>query len=94
MMKADVLNELESLDVCTGYKYEGKKTTVSELSFHPVVETKYHTLKGWQSNVRNIKNYADLPPTLQEYIEYIEEYCQTKISLISLGPERDETVIR
>ena len=94
MMKADVLSGVSDLQVCTHYEQNGDKTVhfpagVSEFEAVPI----YETLAGWgQTDGR--ADWAALPSTLQDYVTYIEAGTELPITMVSLGPDRNETVMR
>jgi len=92
MTKADVLNEFETIEVCTAYEVGGGET--EELPFdHAKEELKTITkkVKGWQSD---LSASAPLPQELEDYIDYIEAETECEISIVSLGPDRTQTLIR
>jgi len=93
MMKADVLSGLDEIQLCTHYSYKGKIVDyvpfqVDEQSVQPV----YQTLKGWKKDLRGITSFRTLPKALKEYINFIEKHTNVKITCISVGPERNETI--
>ena len=95
MMKADVLNKFESIQVCTHYEIDGQKYDripydLCQVKVNPV----YKELKGWNCELKGISQFDDLPKELKEYIRFIEEECGVKIDLVSVGPDRDQTFIR
>jgi adenylosuccinate synthase len=92
--KLDVLSHLEKIKVCVGYEINGKKlksfpTDVSRLN---QVKPIYETLSGWNSEISNIANYDDLPQNAKEYLEFISKESGFEISIISVGPERNQTI--
>jgi len=96
LTKLDVLDELEFIKVCIGYKIDNKK--YDYLPFDEVlqrnIEPVYETLEGWRMSTYGIKNWENLPKKAQEYIIFVETLIQKKISIISTGPERTETIDR
>ena len=87
MMKADVLSHLQTLQVCTSYQENGK---FSDIPFEWTgIKPHYQELKGWNQPI-DIQN---IPMELKEYILYIENYLQLKISLVSVGPDREQNVV-
>lgn len=91
----DVLGYLEEIPVCTGYKINGKVTTdfptTSQLEkAKPVIEV----LPGWNSDIRGIKNYEDLPENCRKYVEFVEKHLGFPITMISNGPGRDDIIYR
>ena len=95
IMKSDVLSSIEKLLVCTSYTIDGE-----EINFFPYdIDSKdvipnYIEFKGWDKDITNIKNEDDLPRELIEYIDYIESFVQVPIKLISVGPDRKQTIYR
>ena len=94
MTKADVLSGFEKIKVCTSYKINGKE--VSEIPFEndAVIEPLYTELQGWDENISDIKKFEKLPSELKQYIKFIEKFCGVPITLISVGPDREETIFR
>jgi adenylosuccinate synthase len=85
----DVLGYLKELKVCTGYEIDGKVTT--DFPVTPLLHKAkpvYETLPGWNCDIRDIKNYEDLPKECKDYIDFIEKQIETPITMVSNGPER------
>jgi adenylosuccinate synthase len=93
--KLDVLGGLESLNICTGYAYNGKALRDFPVSLKVLAQCKpvYETLPGWQEDISKIRNFDDLPENVNNYLERIEELTQTPITIISVGPAREETIV-
>lgn len=95
MMKSDVLNEFDTIRVCVGYKLNGH-----EIDYFPYeaddhnIEPIYKEFKGWKSDVSKCTAYEALPKELKDYIAYIEEYTGVRIDIVSVGPNRTETIVR
>ncbi len=95
MMKADVLSGFPEIKVAVAYKIEGKETeTVPFDSDRTRVEVVYKTFKGWEESLDTVRAYEELPETLKEYIRFLEQETGVPIRLISVGPNRDETILR
>ncbi|MFN3387079.1 MAG: adenylosuccinate synthase [Candidatus Thermochlorobacter sp.] len=94
LTKLDVLDTFEEIKVCTAYKLGSKILKDFPTDHHTLskVEPQYETLKGWQCSNRHAKTFSDLHPNTRVYIEFIEDALQTKITFISVGPRREETV--
>ncbi len=95
MTKADVLNDFETIEACTEYEINGKRSSqipydICQADIKPV----YHKLCGWKADLRNYTNYDDLPETFLGYLQFVEEYLSTEISMISTGPEREKLVFK
>lgn len=91
----DALGYLATIPVCVGYEIDGIitrdfPTTCKLENAKPVFET----LPGWQSDIRGIRNYKELPIECREYIEFIEQEIGYPISMISNGPARDDIIYR
>jgi adenylosuccinate synthase len=95
MMKADVLNDFETLQVCTHYKVNGEisKTFPYDIN-HQEIEPIYQEFKGWKSNIQEQSDYENLPTEFKSYVEFIEEYCSVPVKIISTGPNRLQTIVR
>ncbi|HRU38534.1 MAG TPA: adenylosuccinate synthetase, partial [Candidatus Goldiibacteriota bacterium] len=92
LTKIDVLSIFDSIKVCTHYTRAGKKTDrfvadAKELSKCVPV---YKTLKGWNTDLTKARKYKDLPKEAKAYINFIKEYTGVKVSIVSVGPEREQ----
>ncbi len=96
LTKMDVLNDFDELQICTGYVLNGKrlKTFPADCAVLERVELEYETLKGWNTSLAGIRNFADLPQAAQTYIQRIEELSGARVSYVSTSPDRDDTIIR
>jgi len=93
MMKADVLSDFDTIKVCTNYKQDGK--IIDYIPFEDKnLEPVYKEFKGWKTDICNAKTYNELPAEFKAYIEYIEKETGVKISIVSVGPDRDKTIVR
>jgi adenylosuccinate synthase len=94
MTKLDVLNDFDTIKVCVGYRAEGKifHQVPSNLEKLKHSEPVYEELEGWKTEIKGARNFRDLPPNARRYIRRIEALIHTRISMISVGGERDETV--
>lgn len=95
LTKLDVLETLDEICICTGYKYKGEtlKSFPTTLSILDGIEPVYETMPGWNSSITEIRNYDELPDACKNYIERIKELIDTPISIISVGPGRDQNII-
>jgi len=96
MMKMDVLDELPAIKICTAYKYKGKVYKEFPLDSEVLRNARpvYEELPGWQSKICAVRNYSKLPGNCRRYIERLEDILRCKIGFISVGSQRDETIIR
>lgn len=96
LTKLDVLDTFEELKVCIGYSINGKKlkSFPADLSDKTELELEYVTLKGWNSSLSGINTYETLPTEVKEYIKFIEDFTEAKVSIISTSPDRNDTILR
>lgn len=94
LTKADVLSGFEKIKICTAYKVNGK--IVEELPFgnETVIEPVYTEISGWRQDISGIRDYNQIPAELKHFISLIENYCNVPVSLVSVGPDRKETIFR
>lgn len=95
MMKADVLSGFETLKVCTAYQYRGEPIAHMPYNIEPEnLSPIYREFKGWQADLTGMSAYESLPIELTQYIEFIENEIQVPIKIVSVGPDRKQTIIR
>ena len=93
MMKGDVLDEFETIKVCTAYKKVDE--VVTEMPYDTEgYEAVYEELPGWQTPLTEIREEKDFPPAFSDYIAYLEKQLAVRISIVSVGPDREATIIR
>ena len=93
MTKADVLDAFADLSICTSYKNDGKAT--DQIPFQMTwnkIEPQYQNFKGWNIDITKIKNEADTPKEMREYVQFINNSLGAPIRYISNGPERDQII--
>ena len=94
MMKSDVLSGFKSIKVCTSYEYKGKEIkympyNISDNSLKPI----YDEFEGWNDDITKINDFDKLPINLKKYISYLEKELNIPITIISVGPDRLQTII-
>ena len=94
LMLLDVLSGLEEIKICCGYSLDGKlidyvPATIKELN---KVKPVYISMKGWMEDISNVKSFEELPENAKIYVRKIEELTKTKVVLISVGPNRTQTI--
>lgn len=95
MMKGDVLNGMEELKVATEYDIKGNNTQEMPANLcSTAVNPVYQSFPGWSKEISLEKGYEAMDNTFKEYVDFIEKYVETEISVISMGPGRDETLVR
>jgi adenylosuccinate synthase len=94
MTKMDVLNDFEKIKICVGYRFNGKvfHHVPSNLEMLKCSEPVYEELNGWKTEIKGVREFSDLPQNAQRYIQRIEDLISTKITMISVGSERNETI--
>lgn len=92
--KIDTLAGLDKIKVCVGYKFNGEVIDYfpSSLEDLALCEPVYEEFDGWDDSVANARSYDELPENAKKYIERIEEFTDTKVSIISVGAKRDQTM--
>ena len=92
--KLDVLNDFDTIKICVGYRVDGKvfHHVPSNLEILTRSEPVYEELSGWRTEIKGAKNFKDLPSNAKRYIRRIEELIHTKVTMISVGSERNETI--
>ncbi|CAM3665677.1 adenylosuccinate synthase [Flavobacterium gelidilacus] len=95
MMKGDVLSGFDTLKICTAYKYKGKEISHLPYNIEPEnVEPVYTEIKGWQADLTKMTTYDELPKELKDYIEFIEKEVEVPIKVVSVGPDRTQTITK
>jgi adenylosuccinate synthase len=94
--KLDVLDELDTIPVCTGYRFEGEALAEmpADTSVLEACEPVYERLAGWKTPTVGVRDWAALPQSARRYVEKLEEMIGAQIGLVSTGPDRDHTIIR
>ncbi len=94
MMKADVLNDFDTIKVAVAYKLGEKETAQFPYEINDGVEPVYKEFKGWKCDINAIRKYEDFPAEFKQYVEFIEQECGVPVKIISVGPDREETIVR
>ncbi len=94
MMKADVLSGIKTIKACTHYEFNGK-----EIDFLPFDDNErlipvYKELEGWEKNLMELKKLDDAPEAVHKFITWLEEVLETPITIVSVGPDRKQTLLR
>ncbi len=93
MMKSDVLSGFKTIKACTAYNYKDKEIshfpyTINNDEVGPI----YATFEGWEKDITRINTKEEIPNALRQYIDYIEQYIGVPISILSVGPDREQTI--
>jgi adenylosuccinate synthase len=94
IMKLDILDGLKKINVCTGYKYKGKlfKEFPADYEALSLARPVYKELPGWPGSIEGVREYKELPAQLKNYVGYLRDTLRVKVSIISLGSNRSETI--
>ncbi|MEO6306160.1 MAG: adenylosuccinate synthase [Bacteroidia bacterium] len=93
MMKADILSEFENIEICTHYNFNGQVIDYLPYNIDPnYLKPITTTVKGWNKDLTAMENKKDLPKELLDYVKFIEKAVDTKISIVSVGPDRKQTI--
>ena len=95
-MLLDVLSGLDELFICTAYEYRGERTSDFPSDADDLAACKpiYERLAGWHEDISTARAWADLPSNAQRYVERVSELLQLRVSYVSVGPDRAQTIIR
>jgi len=95
MMKADVLDGFDTIKVCTHYDVDGD---VIDHMPYDIVSTEakpvYKELKGWKTDLTGLSSIDQIPSELNDYVEYLEQELNVPITIVSVGPDRTQTLLR
>jgi len=96
LTKMDVLSDLDTIKVCTAYRYKNEFLEEFPQDYDVLRECTpvYEEVAGWQKDICSLENYADLPQQVQDYVDKIETWASCPVVLVSVGPRRDQTLIR
>ncbi len=94
MMKADVLDTFDTIKMAVGYKVDGVESDRVPYDTYANIEPIYKEFKGWKKDLTAVKDEKELPVEFMEYIRFIEAELNVPIKIISLGPDREQTIIR
>ncbi len=93
--KLDVLSNFKEVKLCVAYEIDGKKVTDFPLDIAQLEKAKpiYESMPGWDDDITSAKSFAELPKNAQNYLKKLEELCGIPISIVSVGPARDQTIV-
>ena len=93
-MKSDVLDDFEEVRVCNSYKINGVETQDFPYSIEENIEPVYTSFPGWKTDMTKFKSEDEFPQEFKNYIKYLETELNVPISIVSVGPDREQTIIR
>ncbi len=94
MMKSDVLDDFDSVKACVAYEIDGKVTKDFPFSIEQNIKPVYETLPGWHTDMTKMTDETQFPKAFKDYISFLEQQLETPIKIVSIGPDREQTIIR
>ena len=94
MMKSDVLDTFATIKACVAYKVNGEETRDFPYSIEDNIEPVYKELPGWNTDMTSIKSEDEFPEAFKAYIAFLENELQVPITILSVGPDREQTIVR
>ena len=94
MMKADVMNSFDKIKVAVAYEIDGERTDRFPFSIDGEIRPVYREFDGWKCDISKVRRYEDFPIELKRYVEFIEQSTGVPVKIISVGPDRDQTIVR
>ncbi len=94
MMKSDVLDDFDTIKACVAYKHNGKETREFPYNIEEGIEPVYVEMEGWKTDMTHFTSEEQFPDAFKKYIDFLEHELETPITIISIGPDREQTIIR
>ncbi len=94
MMKSDVLDGFDTIKACVAYDINGKQTKELPFEMTDNIKPVYKEIKGWKTDMTKIKSEAEFPQAFKDYINFLEQELEVPIYIVSVGPDRDQTIVR
>jgi len=94
MTKSDVLDTFNTIKVCVAYEIDGQKTEDFPFEISSSVKPIYTELAGWKTDMTKMKLESEFPKAFKDYLSFLEKYLEVNIKVISIGPDREQTIVR
>ena len=94
MMKSDVLDSFDKIKACVAYKVNGKETKEVPFEMTDDIEPVYKEIDGWNTDLTKIKSESEFPEKFKQYIDFLEKELEVPIYIVSVGPDREQTIVR
>ncbi len=94
MMKSDVLDTFDTIKACVAYRIDGEEVSVFPYSLEGEVEPIYAELPGWQTDMTRVQSEDEFPEEFNAYLSFLEESLEVPIAIVSVGPDREQTIER
>ena len=93
--KLDVLSGHETIKMATSYEFDGETVSAmpSNINQAAAVSPVYESIQGWKEEIENVRDFDDLPVQAKDYIKRIEDFTDVKANIVSVGPDRDQTML-
>ena len=94
MMKSDVLDTFPTIKACVAYRIDGKEVMEFPYSIEGEIEPIYVELPGWETDMTKMKSEDEFPEEFNAYLSFLENELQVPIKIVSVGPDREQTIVR
>jgi len=94
LMKSDVLDDFDTIKACVAYRHHGNRIDDFPYSIDEGIEPIYEELPGWHTDMTHISSEAQFPPAFADYVRFIEQQLDTPVTIVSVGPDRRQTIVR
>ena len=94
MMKSDVLDSFDNIKACVAYRKNGEEIDYFPYNIEEGIEPVYKEIPGWKTDMTKFTSEDQFPQEFNDYIEFLEAELETPIKIISIGPDRDQTIVR
>ena len=94
MMKSDVLDSFETIKACVAYRIDGEEIDYFPFDINETIEPVYVELPGWQTDMTKMQSEDEFPEEFNAYLSFLEEQLGVPIKIVSLGPDREQTIER
>ena len=93
-MKSDVLDSFENIKACVAYRKNGEEIDYFPYNIEEGIEPVYKEIPGWKTDMTKFTSEDQFPQEFKDYVEFLEAELETPIKIISIGPDRDQTIVR
>ena len=90
----DILDGFDTIKACVAYKHNGEETKDFPYNIEKDIEPVYTELKGWKTDMTKMTSESEFPQEFKDYVAFLEKELETPIKIISIGPDREQTIIR
>ena len=94
MMKSDVLDSFENIKACVAYRKNGEEIDYFPYNIEEGIEPVYKEIPGWKTDMTKFTSEDQFPQEFKDYVEFLEAELETPIKIISIGPDREQTIVR